>query len=104
MKKLKEFWDEHKVEIILVGGVALVAGAMIAKHQFGKHFMNITGKRVISWRHDPKVGYMTLERVKEILDLNANNPNACFAMVKEPFTTNEYTAIWLNNSKIITSK
>lgn len=94
-KKIKRFWDDHKLAICIVGGSAAIAATLYLNRDKRK-LMDITGKAAISWvpSHDPdKV--LNLERVKEILDLNKDNLSQ-FAIFREGANPSDYTLIVTN--------
>lgn len=96
-EKIKKVWAEHKKEIIIgaviVGGVATVLITKKATITGGMEKMK--GWKYIAWEPQPEKGFMTLERAKEILDLNANNA-AKFAIFREGPNPAEYVCIMLD--------
>ena len=58
------------------------------------------GLKYIAWAPQPEKGTMTLERVKEILDLNANNA-AKFAIFREGLDPNAFACIKFDSNLII---
>jgi len=103
MKNIKTFCKENKDKIVTVGcviGVAVI-GALVYERANTKPVKNpYAGKATISWTPGPEI--MNLERVKEVLDLNANN-NEQFAIFKEGIKPDDYTCI-LISKEVITDK
>ena len=95
-EKTKQFVKDHKGEIIvgaIVGTIGIAVGLTIGletNKKFVEIGKNYWGKEVISW--SPAKGCMTLERVKEFLDLNAEN-NAQFAIFREGTNPGAYLGI-----------
>ena len=86
LEKTKSFVKDHQKEIVLTGcAVAGVVTGVILCKRFDKKMVDmgktLVGKRWISWTQDGN-GFMNLERVKEILDANANNSEP-FAILRE---------------------
>jgi predicted negative regulator of RcsB-dependent stress response len=98
MINIKKFWKENKKEIIvysIVGVSAAVAGVLLTKKYYTTNFwLDSKDLSVIAWKRTGK--FTTLERVKEVLDANANNAST-FAIVKEGST---YTGVVLSNDVI----
>lgn len=104
MKSLKEFCKKHKKGIIITS--CLVSATAIVVFTKGKHgkkmLLDVTGKTWITW--EPNGNFIKLEKVKEILELNADN-NSLYAIVKEGGVGKDvYSCILLNGSDVITSK
>jgi phage host-nuclease inhibitor protein Gam len=100
MKNIKQFCKEHKKELILTGVVvgAVVTGLLV-KGRSKKNLIDVTGKNAITWVPGP--GFMNLERVKEILDLNANNTES-FAIFREPGNAmDQYTCVLLSDNVVL---
>ena len=101
MKNIKEFCKKHKKEIIftscLVGAVVI---GVLVKGQHKKKLIELAGKNVITWT--PGNSFINLEKVKEILDLNANN-SELFAIFREGPDPNAYVCILLSDN-VLTSK
>lgn len=98
MKKLKEIWKDHKKDILIIaGGTLLGTGIVLGGKYLIDHgyCVNMAGKDVISWTPNPNAGSMNLERVKEILDLNADNASQ-YAIFREGPNPNEYVCIILS--------
>jgi hypothetical protein len=102
MSNVKEFCKKHKKGIILTGVVAGVVIGAIAKTKFNKRFIDVAGKNWITWKSG-NTGYMDLERVKEILDLNANNSEP-FAIFRAPSGPTDYTCIQLSENLVLKAK
>lgn len=100
MKNIKTFYKEHKAKIIvgccMIGSA--VVGALVYKSTIKEAVDPYQGKSVISWVENG--GYIGLEEVKEVLDLNANN-NASFAIFKEGVNSDDYGCILLNDDVVI---
>jgi len=99
MKRVKEFCKNHKKELVVIGGVIVgaVVGAIIYKH-LGTKSVDYAGKNVISWT--PGNTFINLERVKEILDLNANN-SEMFAIFREGPDPNAYACVLLSENVVV---
>ena len=105
-EKVKKFWEDHKWEVIsvtlIVGGA--VVGTLAAKSIYKEctkkvlKDLNLEGKAIISWT--PNDSFMNLERVKEILDLNANNSSS-FAIFREGPRPEDYACILLSNDVVV---
>jgi preprotein translocase subunit SecF len=91
--KTVEFCKKYKKELVLTGLVigGAVIGALITKRLVTKNLIDLKGKSMISWT-DNDNGFMNLEKVKEILDANANNSEA-YAIFREGPSPDEYIAI-----------
>ena len=94
-KKIKKFWEDHKLAICLVGGtVAITTGLYLhLNSNTRKAVAELKGKSVLFWEpnKDPNK-ILTLERVKEILDLNKDNLSQ-FAIFREGSNPMEYIVI-----------
>jgi len=103
MKDIKTFCKENKNKLISVGcivGVAIIGAVIYTKTDKEEVVNPYAGKDVISWTPEDK--FMNLERVKEIIDLNANNSES-YAIFKEGVNTDEYSCISLSDG-LITEK
>jgi len=103
MKDIKIFCKEHKQKIIFVSCIvgAAVTGAIIhALISKDKLVNEFAGKSVISWVENG--GFINLEEVKEILDLNANNKES-FAIFREGLNSDTYSCILISDN-VITDK
>ena len=101
MKSMKEFCKDHKNKFIVAGYVVSVAiiGALVYKQSTTKEVISpYEGMNVLSWI--PTTAFMDLERVKEILDLNANNVES-FAIFKEGIDPDVYNCILISDNVII---
>ena len=103
MKNIKTLYKENKDKIIFAGcvvGVAVI-GALTYKELNTKEVVNpFAGKDVISWIPNDK--FMNLGRVKEILDLNANNHES-FAIFREGVNSDDYGCILISDN-VVTDK
>jgi hypothetical protein len=101
MKNIKEFCKKHKKEIIFTGCIvgAVVIGVLTKEKRPTKKLIDVTGMNYITWK--PKGYSITLEEIKEVLDLNANNPTAKFAVIKDSATKYGYIGILLNDNVIM---
>jgi hypothetical protein len=72
MEKIKNFWEEHKTKIIVVGGVILTGAAIVIL----KGGNNPIGKRIA----DDYTGY-TKEKVLDFI--NGADDNLKYAIFKE---------------------
>jgi len=104
LEKTKSFVKDHKRGIVLTGCVVagVITGVVLCK-RFDKEMVDLgkqfCGKSVISWT-ETNNGFIDLERVKEILDANANN-SAQFAIFREGPDPNAYIGILLSDDVII---
>lgn len=98
-KKIKRFWDDHKLAICIVGGTAAIAATLYLNRDKRRLMvMDITGKNAISWVPDSDPSkVLSLERVKEILDLNKDNLSQ-FAIFREGTKPTDYTLIVPNGN------
>lgn len=103
MKNIKTFYKEHKTKIIvgccMIGSA--VVGALAYKSTIKEVESPYQGKSVISWVENG--GFINLEKVKEVLDLNVNN-NESFAIYKEGVNSDEYGCILLSDNVLIPNK
>ena len=102
MKDIKTFCKDHKRKLGFVGcviGIA-VAGVLMHKVANKEDVSEYAGQNVISWI--PTDRFMDLERVKEVLDLNADN-NESFAIFKEGLNKDDYACILISDN-VITDK
>ena len=98
MKNIKQIWKDHKTELAIAGCMVGAVIGLIVLHKVGtKKVVDCTGKNVISWK--PEAKSISLERVKEILDLNANS-TAQFAIFREGLDPKAYECILLNDEVI----
>lgn len=103
LEEKRSFVKDHKKEILFAGCItgAVVAGVLIGK-RIDKKWIDLgkkcAGKHVIGWV--PIDSFMNLERVKEILDANMNNPEP-FAIFKEGPNPDGYICIMLSDNVII---
>jgi len=95
---IKKFIKNHKKEIIIGTVVTISVVGLIVKIKYGKGLkpVDFEGLNAITWESE-QTGFMTLERVKEILDLNANN-DSMFAIFKELNEPDKYLCIMLNDA------
>ena len=100
-EKIKKVWAEHKTEIIIstvvIGGIVGVLVGKKWKLVKAKDFIDLTGKKVISWK--PGNGVMTLDEVKTILDANINT-SAPFAIFREGPNPADFICITFPNAPI----
>ena len=99
MKKLKDFWEESKAKILIVGGGVVVITTAVLLHQKGGVKLPKNATR-ISWGPTKYDGTMNLERVKEILEANKDN-SSMFAIFREGPNLNEYVTILLDDTVVI---
>lgn len=99
MEKIKNFWNEHKVQICVIGGVIVVGTVIYLVTKNSKYKLDTKGKKVIWWK-DIDNGFMDIERVKDILDANNDNSSA-FAIFREGPNPAEYSVIMLSDDVII---
>ncbi len=97
MKKIMEFCRKHKTALIVV---CSVAGTIVVYAITRKHYDKLLGwykqRNVIAWKPTNKI--ITLEKVKEVLDLNANT-SAPYAIFREGPDPKDYVCIVLNDTK-----
>lgn len=96
---IKKFIKNHKKEIIIGTVVTISVVGLIVKIKHGKRLklVNLRGLNAITWDANQPETFMTLERVKELLDLNANN-DSMFAIFKEFAEADKYVCLILNDS------
>ena len=99
MKNIKKFLKENKTEIalgcIIGGGIA--AAFIISRNHYHKNFQLIPkGLDIITWKNHNR--FITLDKAKELIDLNATDIAAKFAIMKQG---NNYVAIILDNTEVI---
>ena len=98
-EQIKKVWAEHKKEIIIgavvVGGIATVL--ITKKMTIASGMEKMKGWKTIGWKPDPSKGTMNLDRVKELLDLNAAN-TAQYAIFREGPNPAEYVCIMLDKT------
>lgn len=99
MKKLKDFWEENKAKILIVGGGVVVITTAVLLHQKGGVKLPKNAK-CISWVPTKYDGTMNLERVKEVLEANKDN-SSMFAIFREGPNPNEYVTILLDGTVVI---
>lgn len=103
LKKGKAFLKDHRKEIIVVSCIAggIIIGA-VANQLANKKLLELgkmyVGKYTISWV--PGEGFMSLERVKSILDANADNSSS-FAIFREGLNPKDYTVISIGDGVVI---
>lgn len=102
MKSIKEFCKKHKKELIIGGcllGAALVVGITKGRYKINKKVLiDVTGKNSITW--EPSGSFMSLEKVKDILELNTGN-NESFAILKDGSVGKDsYSCILLSDNVI----
>ena len=100
MKDIKIFCKDHKQKIVFAGCIigAAVVGALVCKSVIEKRLIDLSGKEIISWT--PTKKFITLERAKELLDLNEHNPES-LAIFKDGKTgMDNYTCILLSANVI----
>lgn len=100
MKKVVKFCKEHKKGLLVTGCLigATVVGVKIGIKVGKRNVVDLTGRNVISWKPGKEI--INLDRVKEILDLNANS-SAMFAIFREGVDPNAYVCIELNNTTLV---
>lgn len=89
-EKVKKFWEDHKWE------PQRWINSMKTKKVLKD--LNLEGKAIISWT--PNDSVMNLERVKEILDLNANNSSS-FAIFRKGPRPEDYVCILLSDDVVV---
>jgi type VI protein secretion system component VasK len=102
MGKIKEFCKNHKKGLIVVGCLAggAILGVLAVKYMHNKNYIDsLTDKAMITWKPEPDK-LMGLERVKQILDLNAENASQ-FAIFREGPNLDAYACIALSNDVIL---
>jgi len=99
MKSIKEFCKEHKTKIVFVGCMigSAVIGALVYKkanpvEEVGDPY---NGKGKSDW--EPASDLMTLEEVKELLDLNKDN-NEQFIIFKEGANSDDYSCLPISDN------
>lgn len=102
MKKVKEFYKKHEVTIKVAGCVVGgIVGYNLLKRHFTKNLLDLQGKNIITWDpNQPDAGVMTLERVKEFMDANANTSGG-YAIFREGLNPAEYTCIYFDSNTIL---
>ena len=104
LEKGKKYVKKHKTELI-IGGCIAIAGVLVGMKFHGA--LNgrviaigesLRGKEWISWT--PGAGSRTLDSVKEILDLNADN-NAMYAIFREGLEPDSYICILMDDKFVI---
>lgn len=96
MNKLKKFYKDHEVEII-VGALAVTAIAVTVLVTKKLTKLPVDGRPSIRWTPDGKI--FDLETVKRILDANVES-NAMFAIFREGVNPTDYTIIALNGAQL----
>ncbi|MDD3229750.1 MAG: hypothetical protein PHE09_11095 [Oscillospiraceae bacterium] len=99
MKKVKEFYKKHETKILIAGGIVLLVVAV--KHRkyvkgLEKEIAFYNSQNRILWKSTGKC--ITINDVKNVLNLNADVPESLYAVVKEG---TEYALIILNDSPVI---
>lgn len=100
MKSVKEFYKKYREPILITGCVVCtaVAAVILTKaHVIGKIERLDRGKSILKWRSPGE--FMNLERVKEILDLNANNTEK-FAIFREGPNPEDYICILVDKNVV----
>ena len=104
MKNIKQIWNDHKLGIVAGIGIVtsviigIIAVAVISKQEYNNETKRLTeGKNVISW--EPNDNVIDLERVKELLDLNADN-NETFAIFREGPNPKDYVYLTLSDNVV----
>jgi hypothetical protein len=89
-----KFWKKYKVGIIggVVVGVSVSAIYLLTRNP---NLRDMTGKAFIAWKPDGNT-FMSLERVKEILELNKDTSGQ-FAIFREGPDPSKYICIVLND-------
>lgn len=92
----KMFWKKYKKGIIwgAVVGVSVSTVYLLVRNP---KVCDLVGKNIISWK--PGDTSMTLERVKEILELNKDNAGQ-FAIFREGPDPLKYVCIVLNDAVV----
>lgn len=99
MEKLKKFCKDHKKELIVAGCVVgAIAIGLMTKGKGKRELLDVTGQNYLTWR--PGNYYMNLERVKEILDLNANNSEH-FAIIRGYKNPDVYKCIMITENVVL---
>lgn len=92
--KAKEFYRRHK-KLILIGTGAIIVIGVVVLFTKNKTVLERTGKAIISWT--PTDDSISLERVKEVLDLNAKNLSQ-YAIFREGVDPSKYVCVVLSDS------
>ena len=95
MSNFKEFWKKHKTKVLVVGGVIVGGTVMYFIMKDPKYIakINLLEKQMITWSANNKDN-IGLERVKEFLDLNKDNPSK-FAIARVDSEPSKYSIILL---------
>jgi hypothetical protein len=96
--KIKTFWDKHKTKILIVGGATVVVGSYLIYKKFGVNVKNLKDNGTIIGKLDD--GVFSLEKVKEILDLN-KDVNSMYAIFREGPNLDEYVLVMLDDNVIV---
>ena len=105
-EKTKRFVKDHKYEIIAgatIAAAGIAVGMAIGKNA-NKDLVELglcyQGKNSISWVPNANAGFMDLERVKTVLDANADN-TSCFVIFREGLKSEDYTLIMMSDDVVI---
>lgn len=98
MKKIKKFWDDHKVAICVIGGSIALTAVSYLLLKDKRFLLDITGEKDIHW--EPDNSFVSLERVKEILEANKDNLSQ-FAIFREGPNPAEYAVVTISNGVVI---
>jgi len=105
MNKIKGFLKRNKRSII-IGGIVIgiVATAIVLKRNglFETQPLqwDAEGMKFIAWKENLQTGFMTKDRVIEVLEANANN-EVPFAIYREGPNPNEYVTIILGENFVM---
>lgn len=99
MGKVKEFYKKHEKGInTIVSVVVITTGCvLVTKHYRSKNkqLVDLKGKSAVMWNQNQDGEIINLDRVKEILDLNADTMGA-FAIFREGPRPDQYICIVLD--------
>lgn len=104
MGKVKEFYNQNKKVILLTGccilGSTIVVG--VVKYKLKKRsLVDMKGSNIIMWKSEPDGDkFINLERVKEILDANAETKGS-FAIFREGLDPDKYACILLDGNVVV---
>lgn len=100
MSKIKEFYKKHEKDINTIGSVvAITVGFMlVTKHYKNKNkkLVDLKGRSAIMWNKNQDGEIINIDRVKEILDLNADTTGA-FAIFREGPRPDQYICLVLDS-------
>ena len=100
MTSIKEFYKKYREPILITGCVVCtaVAAVILTKaHVIGKIERLDRGKSILKWGTPDS--FMSLERSKEILDLNANNSER-FAIFRDGSIPEDYVCITISDNVV----